>query len=432
MTSTGTAPPTPTTRSTHRDPSVDLLRAMALGIVVLGHWFLAVVHWNGGRLEAANLLDVAPATQWATWLFQPMPLFFAVGGWAAARSWSRRGAGRDATGWVGQRLVRLLVPTATYVVVTIVVVAGIVATFGATAAAVRGLLGMHLWFLAVYLPVTACMPWMCRLIERHSWRVPCVAAGLVVTVDVARFVGHVPGVGWANFAFLWLGFAALGAAAAIRPPATHGLVRVASVALAVLVGVVAAGWYPHSMVGAGDRSNNTPPTVALGLLGLVEIALAARVAPRLRSWLERRTRARRAVATMGTFGMHLYLWHLYAVVIVAAVLRTGWGNLEPMAAGWWATRPVWWAVLTLVATPIVVVAARLGGRRIASLETRPSTRSGRVVAATLAATVACAALALGGLRPGWSAVLAVTALLVARRLVTRPTADTSPSTTRVR
>jgi surface polysaccharide O-acyltransferase-like enzyme len=72
------------TMDTTRDPAIDAYRAMALAAVVLGHWLLTVTWWSNGRLEAHNLLDVAPWTQWATWALQPVPLFFVVGGWAGA------------------------------------------------------------------------------------------------------------------------------------------------------------------------------------------------------------------------------------------------------------------------------------------------------------------------------------------------------------
>lgn len=417
MTTTTHAPSPDRAVVTTRDASVDFFRAAALAIVVLGHWFLAVVHWHDDHLDARNLLDAAPATQWATWLFQPMPLFFAVGGWAAARSWANRSPEVHAVGWVQQRLLRLLVPASTYVVVAAVVVAGIIAAMGDTAAPVGSLLGMHLWFLAVYVPVTAAMPAVCALVARYAWRVPLVLGVAVVLVDIARFGGHVPGIGWANFAFLWLGFAAAGAASAIHPPRRRDLATVAVGGIAVLIGVVAADWYPHSMVGVGDRSNNTPPTVALGLLGLAQVALAALAAPRVRRWLATRAGAARSVTALGTAGMHLYLWHLCAVVFVAAAMRSGVGNLEPLTPAWWAARPVWWIVLALITVPIAVAALRLDLRRFARTGVDAPTASWRVVAATLVGSVAFATIALGGLTVDRRGLAALIGLVVAVRLI---------------
>lgn len=421
-TRTAVSPPSSTVTSA-RDRSVDLFRAAALGVVVLGHWFLAVVHWNGGHLEARNLLDAAPATQWATWLFQPMPLFFAVGGWAAARSWSGRDPGQSRARWVQRRLVRLLVPAGTYVVCTVLLVGIIVGVLGDTAAPVGNLLGMHLWFLAVYVPLTAAMPLVCDTVARFSWRVPLALGGAVVVVDILRFVAHIPGIGWANFVFVWTAFAAAGAAAARTPPRGARAVPVAVAATATLIGIVAAGWYPHSMVGVGDRSNNTPPTVALALLGLAQIAAAAACAPGLRRWLDRRRGATHAVDKIGTLGMHLYLWHLWAVVIVAAVMVTGWGDVEPLGPSWWVSRPVWWMVLASVAVPIAATALRIDVRRLAARAapaTAPSGDRGAAVAVTCAASIATAAfavIALGGIDPSPLTLAAVFAVAAAGRLV---------------
>ncbi|MGL5909184.1 MAG: acyltransferase family protein, partial [Phycicoccus sp.] len=92
---------------------VDLLRALAIGAVVLGHWLVAAVTVRDGRLEAGALLDRAAWTHPLTWVVQVMPLFFLVGGYANALSWRsarRRGVGPGA--WLQNRLRRLLVPVA--------------------------------------------------------------------------------------------------------------------------------------------------------------------------------------------------------------------------------------------------------------------------------------------------------------------------------
>lgn len=405
--------------TTGRDPAVDLLRAGALAVVVLGHWLLTVVHWHDGTLSAHNLLDVAPATQWATWPFQVMPLFFAVGGWAAARSWTARPPGRRRTDWVAARLRRLLVPATTYVVVAMAVATGVEAVFGHTASAVSGLLGMHLWFLAVFIPVTAVTPLLCDAVTARGWQIPCGLAAAVVAIDLARFGAGVPGVGWANFVFVWLAFTALGVGAAIRPPRPSRSVVVALCAFGALIAVVAAGWYPHSMVGVGDRSNNTPPTAALGLLGLAQVALAAAGAPRLRHWLQPRCRLRRRVDAAGALGMHAYLWHLCATTIVVALMMTGVGNIEPLTGSWWATRPVWWIVLAVVAAPIIVTAARFDGRRLSRPRESGAVATGPVVVATILASAAFATFALSGVAVDRVTLAAVAAVLSAARLVSR-------------
>lgn len=403
-----------------RDPAIDLLRAAALGVVVLGHWLLTVVHWHDGSLTAHNLLDVAPITQWATWPFQVMPLFFAVGGWAAAHSWAGH-ADRRRSAWVAARLRRLLVPATTYLVVASLLTAVTEATLGESARAVGGLLGMHLWFLAVFVPVTAVTPLLCETVSVHGWRVPLGLATAAVAVDLAHLVVGVPGIAWSNFALVWLAFTAAGVSGAIRPPRRDQLGVVAAASFGALVAVVTVGWYPHSMVGVGDRSNNTPPTVALGLLGLTQVALAAAAVPGLRRRLERRRRnrrpRRRLIDLAGTVGIHVYLWHLVATVAVVACMATGIGNVEPLGGAWWASRPLWWAVLALVATPIVVGALAFDRRRFRRVGTSATVSTWQVVVATILATAAFAVVARRGVELDATGITAVFATIVAGRLV---------------
>jgi hypothetical protein len=58
-----------------------------------------------GDRALADLLEVAPWTQWLTWIFQVMPIFFVVGGFANAASWeSARARGLGCSAWVSRRL----------------------------------------------------------------------------------------------------------------------------------------------------------------------------------------------------------------------------------------------------------------------------------------------------------------------------------------
>ena len=64
-----------------RERYVDLLRAVAITLVVLGHWLIAVLdHDVAGRLRGHNALEDITWARPGTWLFQVMPLFFLVGG----------------------------------------------------------------------------------------------------------------------------------------------------------------------------------------------------------------------------------------------------------------------------------------------------------------------------------------------------------------
>jgi hypothetical protein len=62
-----------------RNRYVDSLRALSICAVVCGHWLVAAPHATGGEVTIRNMLEYQPATQWLTWLFQVMPVFFIVG-----------------------------------------------------------------------------------------------------------------------------------------------------------------------------------------------------------------------------------------------------------------------------------------------------------------------------------------------------------------
>ncbi|MEE8167231.1 MAG: acyltransferase family protein, partial [Myxococcota bacterium] len=94
-----------------RNRYVDLLRALSIMAVVLGHWILAAPHLAGAEPQLAHLLDVLPWSRWLTWGFQVMPVFFFVGGYSNGSSWD--GARRKQQPyhvWLESRLRRLLGP----------------------------------------------------------------------------------------------------------------------------------------------------------------------------------------------------------------------------------------------------------------------------------------------------------------------------------
>lgn len=94
-----------------RNRYVDLIRVASIGVVVLGHWLIAVLGYRDGAFTGENLLEIEPGLQILTWIFQVMPLFFIVGGFTNALSWSsaeRRGT--SYANWLRVRCVRLLRP----------------------------------------------------------------------------------------------------------------------------------------------------------------------------------------------------------------------------------------------------------------------------------------------------------------------------------
>ncbi len=99
---------TPATRERY----VDFLRAVSILVVVVGHWTIALIFWNDGVIRSTSAIGKAPGLWLATWLFQVMPVFFFVGGYAnfVAYQSSRRRGDRPLS-FVRGRLRRLLVPS---------------------------------------------------------------------------------------------------------------------------------------------------------------------------------------------------------------------------------------------------------------------------------------------------------------------------------
>jgi hypothetical protein len=399
-----------------RNRYADALRLLAILVVVYGHWLLAVITQRVGQLDAANLLTVEEWTHWLTWVFQVMPLFFFVGGFANAaayRSARRRGDGW--ADWVRGRARRLLRP-ALPVIVLWVPVAGALAWLGVDPDLVRfatQVVIVPAWFLAAYLVVCTAVPVTYELHERAPIGALTLLVVLAVLVDRLHLLG-VPLVGWSNFLWVWAAVHQAGylwhdsdRAANGDPEVVDRLPRRVVPALALagagfgaLVLLTTVGGYPVSMVGVdgATRSNNSPPSIALLALaaGQVGLALAAR-APAER--LLARPRVWGTVATTGSFTMTVYLWHMTAMVVVAAALvPTGiWPPRESVDATWWATRPVWWLVCTVAVAGLVALFGRF--EHAGAPRSRPSRlRAG--VGVTLS-TVGLGLLVFGGLHvPG--------------------------------
>ncbi|MFI7300592.1 acyltransferase [Streptomyces sp. NPDC050121] len=356
-----------------RDRYVDFLRAWAILLVVLGHWVITgLVRHPDGAIGAPELLAAVPWTQWLTLGFQIMPLFFLAGGYAAGGSWSRaRAGGASVAGWVGQRAVRLMLPTAVYsglVLLAVGVCVGLGVDPG-TLALVGWALAMQFWFLPVYLLLSALTPLMYALHERWGVRVPVgtgvVALGVSVLVAAAGSssrTGGVEAVGALNYLLVWgvvyqLGFCWRDGVwgGGTRTPARK---RTRTVAVAMAVGggagfaaLVGPGPFPVSLilVTGQELSNTDPPSAAMLAWAVAQVGVALAVAPVARRVLER-ARVARAVRVVGAGSMALYLWHMVPVLIVAAAFyltglapQPGYGSV-----GWWALRVPWVAVLGVV------------------------------------------------------------------------------------
>lgn len=359
-----------------RRRELDLLRAAAISAVVLGHWLIVTVErTSDGQLTGFSALPALPEAHALTWLFQVMPVFFLVGGAANAISWTnRRTRGGTATSWLLDRSARLFPP----VTVFLLVVAGCAAVarllgvpLDAVAQAVA-LVVLPLWFLVVYLAVTALTPLTHRLHERHGLGVPAVLVAGVAVGDVLRLATGNELAAAASFAFGWIAIHQVGYAwhdGTLRL-GTRQAVTLVVVGLGTLLLLTGPGPYPVSMVTVSGAAiqNSSPPSLALLALAATQLGLVALVARRSRRWLAR-PRPWTLVVAVNTVVVTVYLWHLVAALVGAYALDTL-GLLPPSDPGtveWWLGRVPWLvalaAILAVLVVLLVPVETRAAARR---------------------------------------------------------------------
>ncbi|MGB7867809.1 MAG: acyltransferase [Mycobacterium sp.] len=337
-----------------RNLAVDLYRVSGVVLIVLGHWLAGSVTYHDGYFGRQNPLVDQPWTQWLTWIFQAVPTFFLVAGYAGAVSWTHRRDTEDVSQtWLRHRLARVLGPTTVYVglVSAIVVVLDLRHIAGSTLEYAGWAVAMHLWFLAVYLVVVALTPVAIAAQRRWGLLVPAVLAVGVVAVDAVSLGGHLPQLRLLNYLLCWGALYQLGIAwhdglLAGRRPAL--LAGGSAVALALLI---LLGPYPVSMIGVPGQSlqNTDPPSTAMLAFACTQAGLVITLAPALNRAL-RAGFVQRLLTTANSNVMALYLWHMIPVVIVAIVGYPAGLLPQPVegTAEWWLARLEWVAVLSLV------------------------------------------------------------------------------------
>ncbi len=345
-----------------RNRYADLLRVVAMIGVVAGHWVLISITYSGGQLSGQDALDYIGWAQWGTWVFQVMPLFFLVGGYVNALSWTAHHAdGRTWTWWVRHRAMRLLWPTAVFVIAAVaaVAIAGAAGARPAEIAEAGWLVALQLWFLPVYLLLIALTPLLLAAHRRWGLAVSAVMAAAAALVNAGLAWWHLPSLaGYVNFLLVWgcmhqWGFAWQDGTltrARWRPYAF------AAAGAALLAALLVWGRFAVNMIGSG---NTNPPSIALlafaaahdGLVLAAEPA-ASRLLARPRPW--------RWVTRLNDTTMTVYLWHFVpAIVIAVAFYRTGLIAQPAIGTGeWWELRPAWFALLIVVLVPMVVAAMR--------------------------------------------------------------------------
>jgi hypothetical protein len=406
-----------------RNRYVDFLRAVSIGVVVLGHWLMAAPSLAGERFTLGDML-VERWAQWLTWAFQVMPLFFVVGGYANAASWeAARRSGLPYGAWASARVRRLIGP-----VVPLLLVWSALALVAPALGAPTGLvqLGSQVafiptWFLAVYVGVAILAPATLAAWRRFGLGSFLALAIGAAAVDAGGFAGGLDGLRWANYAFVWLGVHQLGFlwrdGRMAGPARSLPWAACGGLALIFLVSLAA---YPVSMISVPgeDVSNSRPPTLALLALGVLHAGVALALEGPVRRWLERPGPWAATVLVNGRI-MTVFLWHATALIAVVGAAHAAGGiglRLAPDSAAWWATRPLWIAASLVVLALLVALFGRFERPDGGAVRSFPAWRS---VAAAAAACAGMTAIAIGGIvgaagLRGWAIALVLAGALAAR------------------
>ncbi len=367
-----------------RDLYPDALRALALMVVVFGHWFATLPRLEGGELIATDhLLEGWIPAAFLTWVVQVVPLFVFVSAAVSADGVARRlHQGHSQLQWWGSRALRLARPTVTYMAALSVLVIAAQFTGGRFLGTFDGSLTVHLWFLIMLLTVQALLPISVEADRRFGLGAVVGLLVLAGAIDILRagafwpgewlalgeqVTGSAGGIGWLNAFVVWLLPQQLGIAwhRGRFKGAFMGLLLF-TLGAVWLVGSVFSG-YPVGMIGQDleGNSNMLPPTLALIGVMWLQIGLVL-LLERPARWLLDRERLAGVVAFLGAFGMPLYLWHKLAELPAAwlgewigAPIDAG----TPGDPGFWSGRLWWLGLCLLMVVPVLAAVAWIETRR---------------------------------------------------------------------
>ena len=386
----------------NRNRYVDFLRAVSILMVITGHWLVATVYYADGVFAGGKLTEVQPSTQWLTWIFQVMPIFFIVGGYANAVS--RESAARQGTGyagWLAARLNRLVTPLLALILCWAAIsailhfagVSGPNLRIGSRAALIPT------WFLAIYIMVVILAPATYKAWQRWGLGSILVFGALGIITDWLFFAMDMRWTGWSNYFWVWLCVHQLGYAWRDGRLSAPPLLLVYSVlGLAALWLLIFKGPYPFAMVGSPgtDVSNTAPPKITLIALALCQFGLLMAIEAPMRRFLGS-VRVWAATVLVNSMIMTVYLWHITVMILVIAIAYGLGGlglGLEPGSSDWWLSRPLWIGVLYAFLIPAALLLSPLE-RMGRSTDREPPSASRQVIGAVMLC-LGVASLALYG------------------------------------
>ncbi|OEJ27033.1 hypothetical protein AS594_23670 [Streptomyces agglomeratus] len=335
----------------HRDRAVDGLRALALLAVPVGHWMLGgFTPDDDGALHNASPLATFGFFAPVSWVLQMLGIFFLVGGYASVLSY-RRHQGPPGE-WLRGRIVRLGRPVLGVTAVWAAMLPVLYATGvpGATLRTGSTLVIQPLWFVGVYVAVTALTPYCVRASRRMgAW----AAAPLIASVAVVDFLRYGP---YADAVPSWLSLLNLlpGWLFAYQLGVCWGEKRIGRRGAAVLLAggavlfalLLVVFHYPASMVGVpGEtRTNSHPPSLLVLALAAAQSGAAILLRDRIGRLL-RRPALWAPVVVINLSAMTILCWHQTAM-LAAAVPASFLGTVPgltgaPDSLGWILARVAW-------------------------------------------------------------------------------------------
>lgn len=283
-----------------------------------------------------------------SWVLQMLGIFFLVGGYACVLSFHRRTGSTGA--WLRGRIARLGRPVLGVTAVW-ALAAPVLYALGVPEATLRTgatLVIQPLWFVGVYVAVTALTPYCVRASHRlGGWAaVPLLAS--VAVVDALRYgplAGSVPG--WLSLLNIvpgWLFAYQLGVDWGEGRIGRRGAWALLVGGVALFATLLTVFHYPASMVGVpgAARTNSHPPSLLVPALAAAQSGAAMLVRDRLARLLSRPA-LWAPVVVVNLCAMTILCWHQSAM-LAAAVPGSFVGELaglttSPTAPG--GSRPGW-------------------------------------------------------------------------------------------
>lgn len=341
-----------------RDLTIDLARVACVLLVVVIHTLFVGVRDTPSGLEIEKTVELQSWFAAVTWVFEIMPLFFVVGGFASVAAYrSARRAGRDGGDYVRGRILRLARP-ALPVFAFFAIALGVVTALRLDPELVRGVavgIGSPLWFLASFVLAQSLVP---ALVAAHDRR-PALTLGLLaaaaLAVDIVRWTTlndpwETPDDRWGlpNVILVWAAVQQLGFwmhDGWFRRRSAWQLLAIIGAAYLGLWACVGLGDYSPNML-----QNQYPPTFPLILLGLAQAAALTLLRAPLAALM--RTRPLQGLVWwVGSRAMTIYCWHMPVILVLVGAMLLLPGRLtDPGSPQWWIERvPFVLAVLAVIA-----------------------------------------------------------------------------------